>query len=172
MTIPLIILAVGALFAGFLNLPGIFGGDLEVSAWLAPSLVEHHPHTSWFVELLAIIISIAAFALGFRAAYRKFGDGAEEPAYTGFKQFGYHKFYVDEIYHAIIVMPYQLTGKLISYVVEPYITDGPVKAASWLYKKAGLVFKFVQAGYVRVYAIYMVIGLSLMSLLLAQSLNL
>jgi NADH-quinone oxidoreductase subunit L len=172
MTIPLIILAVGALFAGFLNLPGIFGGDLEVSAWLAPSLVEHHPHTSWFVELLAIIISIAAFALGFRAAYRKFGEGAEEPAYTGFKQFGYHKFYVDEIYHAIIVMPYQLTGKLISYVVEPYITDGPVKAASWLYKKAGLVFKFVQAGYVRVYAIYMVIGLSLMSLLLAQSLNL
>ena len=156
----------------FANSDKIFGGDLEVSHWLAPSLVEHHPHTSWFVELLAIVISIAAFAIGFRAAYRRFGDGAEEPSYSGFKQFGYRKFFVDEIYHAIIVVPYQLTGKVISYVVEPYITDGPVKAATWLYKMAGLVFKFVQVGQVRVYAIYMVIGLSLMSLLLAQSLNL
>jgi len=171
MTIPLIILAIGALFAGFLNLPGIFGGDLEVSHWLAPSLVEHHPHTSWFVELLAIVISIAAFAIGFRAAYRKFGDGAEEPLYTGFKQFAYQKFYVDEIYHGIIVLPYKLTGKAVSYFVEPYVTDGPVKAVTWLYKMAGLAFKVVQVGFVRTYAIYMVLGLSLMSLLLAQSLN-
>ncbi len=172
MTVPLIVLAVGALFAGFLNLPGIFGGDLEVSHWLAPSLVEHHPHTSWFVELLAILISIAAFALGFRAAYRKFGVGAEEPSYTGFRQFGYRKFFVDEVYHFVVVVPYQLAGKVISYFIEPYITDGPIKVATWLYKMAGVVFKFVQVGYVRVYAIYMVIGLSIMSLLLAQSLNL
>ena len=88
MTMPLIILAVGALFAGFLNLPGIFGGDLEVSHWLAPSLVEHHPHTSWFVELLAIIISIAAFALGFRQPTGNSGTVPRSRPYTGFKQFG------------------------------------------------------------------------------------
>ena len=172
MTVPLVILAVGALFAGFLNLPGIFGGDLEVSHWLEPSLVEHHPHSSWFVEILAILISIAAFGIGIRAAYKKFGEGAEEPSYTGFKQFGYRKFYVDEIYHGIIVVPYKLAGKAISYFIEPYVTDGPVKAVTWLYKIAGIAFKVVQVGYVRIYALYMVIGLSLMSLLLAQSLNL
>jgi len=172
MTIPLIILAVGALFAGFLNLPGIFGGDLEVSHWLAPSLVEHHPHTSVFVELFAILASIAAFAVGIRRAYRKFGEGAEEPVFEGFAQFAYRKFFVDELYHVFIVLPYRFAGTVISKAVEPYVTDGPAKAVPWLYRVLSRAFKFVQVGYVRIYAIYMVIGLSLMSLVLAQSLNL
>jgi len=56
-------------------------------------------------------------------------------------------------------------------VIEPFVTDGPVRVAAWLYRMAGLAFKVIQVGYVRVYAIYMVIGLSVMSLVLSQSLN-
>lgn len=171
MTIPLIILAVGALFAGFLNLPGIFGGHLNVSHWLAPSLVEHHPHVGVGVEILAIVTSVAAFAIGITIAYKKFGQGATEPEFTGFAKAGYHKFYVDEIYNAVFVQPYKAFGSAITRFFEPNVTDIHVKLSTWLYQKLGNAFKAVQVGYVRVYALYMVIGLSLMSLFLSQTIN-
>ncbi len=171
MTIPLVILAVGAAFAGVLNLPGIFGGSLNVSHWLAPSLVEHHPHVSIWLEIMAIFSSVAVVAVGLYIAYKRFGQGAKEPVFTGFAKFGYHKFYVDEIYNAVFVQPYKGFGSVISRFLEPKVTDCGVKLSSWLYQKAGTAFKALQVGYVRVYAIYMVIGLSLMSLFLSHSIN-
>jgi len=171
MTIPLVILAVGAAFAGVLNLPAIFGGSLNVSHWLAPSLVDHHPHVSAWVEIMAIASSVGVVAIGLYIAYKKFGQGAEEPVFTGFAKVGYNKFYVDEIYNAVFVRPYKGFGSVISRFLEPNVTDSHVKFSSWLYRKAGTAFKALQVGYVRVYAIYMVIGLSLMSLFLSQSIN-
>jgi NADH-quinone oxidoreductase subunit L len=171
MTVPLIILAVGALFAGFLNLPAIFGGNQIVTHWLAPSLTEHHPHSSLFIEIIAILASVVAFAIGIKIAYTKFGQGAPEPSYKGFADFAYHKFYVDELYNALIVQPYKAVGTSIWKVIEPNVTDAPVQGVSKLYMLLGTAFKVFQVGYVRIYAIYMVLGLSLMSLFLSQSLN-
>lgn len=171
MTIPLIVLAVGALFAGFLNLPGIFGGNLNVSHWLAPSLVEHHPHVGIGIEILAIATSVIAFAIGITIAYKKFGQGGTEPEFTGFAKIGYNKFYVDEIYNAVFVQTYKAFGSVISRFLEPNVTDIHVKLSTWLYKKLGSSFKAFQIGYVRVYAIYMIVGLSLMSLFLSQTIN-
>ena len=172
MTLPLVILAAGALLAGYLNLPAIFGGHQMVSHWLAPSLVEHHPHVTASTEWLAMGASVIAFVIGISIAYRKFGAEVKEPVYKGFTNFAYNKFYVDELYDAIIVRPYRGVGTAVSRAIEPYCTDGPVKAAAWLYRMAGLAFKIVQVGYVRIYAIYMVIGLSIMSILITRSLNL
>jgi NADH-quinone oxidoreductase subunit L len=171
MTVPLIILAVGAAFAGVLNLPAVFGGNQLISHWLAPSVVEHHPHMGVFVEILAMLVSIGAVAAGITIAYKKFAMGAEEPEFTGFAKFGYHKFYVDEIYNALFVQPYKAIGSVISRFLEPKVTDSLVQLSALLYRKAGKAFKVLQVGYVRVYAIYMVIGLSLMSFFLSQSIN-
>lgn len=171
MTVPLVVLAVGAVFAGLLNVPGIFGGSLGVSQWLAPSLSEQHPHASVWLELLAIATSVAAFAIGITLAYKKFGQGATETEFKGFSKFAFHKFYVDEIYNAVFVQPYKAIGTFISRLLEPHVTDSHVKASIWLYRKAGSAFKILQVGYVRVYAIYMVIGLSLMSFFLSKTIN-
>ncbi len=171
MTVPLIVLAVGAAAAGVLNLPAIFGGSLNVSQWLEPSLVEHHAHMGIGAEILAIAASIGVVAIGIYIAYRKFGQGAEEPVFTGFAKIGYNKFYVDEIYNAVFVQPYKGFGSIITKFLEPNVTDSGVKFSSWFYQKAGTAFKALQVGYVRIYAIYMVIGLSLMSLFLSQSIN-
>ena len=172
MTIPLIILAVGALFAGFLNLPAVFGGHQQVSHWLAPSLVEHHPHVGVSMEIIAIGASVIAFVIGISIAYRKFGTDTAEPVLTGIAKFAYHKFYVDELYDTVLVKPYRFVGIVIGKAIEPYVTDGSVRLVSCIYKMAARAFRIVQVGYVRIYAIYMVIGLSLMSLLLTRSLNL
>ena len=172
MTWPLIILAFGAFFAGYLNVPASWGGGQLISHWLEPSVVEHHPHAGFLIHFLTIGGSVLAFVIGILIAYRRFAAGADEPLYKGFAQFAYQKFYVDELYDAIIVKPYCFLGKAISRVIEPYITDGPVQGLAWFYRMAGWAFRVVQVGYVRVYAIYMVIGLSIMSLLISQSLNL
>jgi NADH-quinone oxidoreductase subunit L len=172
MTIPLIVLAVGAVFAGYLNVPGILGGHQQVTHWLAPSLIEHHPHAELFTEVLAIGASVLAFIVGISIAFRKFSTGAEEPSYEGFASFAYHKFYVDELYHYLLVVPYMFFGKMIWKNIEPGVTDSPVRLSAWLYRALANMFKIVQIGYVRVYAIYMIIGLSLMSFLISRSLNL
>lgn len=173
MTLPLVILAVGAVFAGYFNIPAIFGGHLGVSHWLAPSLAEHHPHVSIWVEIFAVLTSIGAFGGGIYIAWKKFYlVEAEEPVYEGFEKFAYNKFYVDEIYHYLIVVPYKFTGLAIWKTVEPYVTDGPVKAVSWFYGAIAQAFKIVQSGYARIYAIYMVIGLSVLSMVISGALNL
>jgi NADH-quinone oxidoreductase subunit L len=69
-------------------------------------------------------------------------------------------------------VPYKLIGSAISKTIEPFVTDGPVKVAVWLYGALASAFKVVQVGYVRVYAIYMVIGLSVLSIVISRSLNL
>jgi len=171
MTVPLIILAVGALFAGVLNLPGFLGGNMVISHWLSPSLVEHHAEASHALEFLAVATSIIAFVIGITIAYKKFGKGAEEPEFTGFAKFAYNLFYVDEFYHRILVKPYKSFGAVIQKSLEPHVTDGHVKISAWLYQLLGNAFKVFQVGYVRIYAIYMVVGLSLMSLFLSQTLN-
>lgn len=169
MTAPIIILAVGAALAGFLNLPGFLGGNLAVSQWLAPSLVEVHPHASYSMQILAALASIIVVIIGIFIAYSKFAHKAEDAEYTGFRKWGYNKFYVDEVYNALLVQPYIALGRGISRFFEPKVTDFPVKASASLYTFLGMIFKILQVGYVRVYAIYMVIGLSLMSIFLSQS---
>ncbi len=171
MTVPLIILAVGAVVAGFYNLPAIFGGEQMISHWLAPSVSDHHPHGSIFVEFIAIAASVAAFAFGVWTAYKRFGKGAEEPVFSGFSKFAYNKFYVDELYNAVFVQPYKAIGTNISEDIEPNMTDAPVTSLSRIYMRTGNLVKVFQSGYVRTYAIYMILGLGVMSLILSQSLN-
>lgn len=121
--------------------------------------------------VFAMVTSIIAFVIGIKIAYTKFGKGAPEPVFKGFEIFAYNKFYVDELYNAVIVQPYKAIGSSIWKTIEPNVTDAPVKGISRLYMILGAAFKVFQVGYVRVYAIYMIIGLSLMSLFLSQSLN-
>ncbi|MCK9174542.1 MAG: NADH-quinone oxidoreductase subunit L [Desulforhopalus sp.] len=170
MTIPLIILAVGATFAGFFNLPSFFAGDSMVSTWLAPSLLEHHSEASRVTEGVAMVLSIAVVLLGIFYAWKTFAFKPQDKPLTGFAKWAEDKFYVDEFYNAFIVQPWIAFGRTISNFIEPNIVDFPIKGTAWLYGVLGMLFKVFQAGYVRVYAIYMVIGLSLMSIFLSQSL--
>ena len=134
--------------------------------WLISTLIP-----SIFLEFIAIATSIAAFAFGIWVAYKRFGKGADEPVFSGFARFAYHKFYVDELYNALFVQPYKTIGATISEEVEPNMIDAPITSVSRLYMRVGNLVKVFQSGYVRTYAIYMILGLGIMSLILSQSLN-
>ncbi len=171
MTVPLVLLAAGALFAGLLNLPEVMGGHQLISQWLAPSVLDHHVHAAETTEWMAMGASVLAVAIGFFIAFVKFAKGAEIPVFTGFAKFAYNKFYIDELYDAVFVQPYKRIGSIIWQQFDPNVTDGPRRFIAGLYGIAGSAFKVLQTGFVRVYAIYMVIGLSLLSILISQTLN-
>ena len=171
MTVPLVILAAGALLAGFLNFPELFGGHQMVSGWLEPSVADVHSHAEGSTEWMVMGASVLAFLIGITTAFVKFGKGAELPVFSGFAKFAYNKFYIDELYDMLFVQPYKTIGAIIWEDFDPNVTDGPRKTVAWIYELAGYIFRLVQTGYVRVYAIYMVIGLSLISLLISQTLN-
>lgn len=69
----------------------------------------------------------------------------------------------------MLVRPYKAIGGAIANFIDANITDIPAQVIAWFYRQAGSLFKLLQVGYVRAYAIYMIVGLSVMSLLLAQS---
>ncbi len=123
------------------------------------------------MEWMAMGASVVAVAIGFFTAFFKFSKGGEVPVFSGFTKFAYNKFYIDELYNAVFVQPYKIIGSIIWKQVDTNITDGPRRFTASLYGIAGSAFKVFQIGFVRVYAIYMVIGLSLLSLLISQTLN-
>ena len=72
-TIPLLILAIGAIGAGFLNLPTIFGGEHLVDTWLGQlnSKTIHMSHTT---EWILVITSIAVASAGIYVSYKKYAN--------------------------------------------------------------------------------------------------
>jgi NADH-quinone oxidoreductase subunit L len=172
MTLPLMVLIVGAVGAGFFNLPGLFGGNQLVSGWLGTSVAPHHAHHATSLEWLTIFSSLGVFIIGFSTACLLFFKNARKPLWRfGFSKIASNKFYVDEIYDALLVQPFKGLGAGIWKVFDTWVLDGVVRGVGILYGAAGVVFRFVQSGYARVYAFYMIAGLSLISLFMTQLLD-
>jgi len=113
MTVPLVILAVGAVFAGYLGLP----------AWLGPNVFEHFlepafetryhaagesVHAAHSTEILLTLVSVALAGIGIYLAYHFFLKRKEKAAqlrerFSGLHQVIYNKYYVDEAYDVLFV---------------------------------------------------------------------
>ncbi|HEU4342063.1 MAG TPA: NADH-quinone oxidoreductase subunit L [Candidatus Binatia bacterium] len=143
MTWPLVILAAGALLAGWIGLPAVFGGS-QFAHWLEPVVgahVEEHPDHALELRLMGVSISVAAF--GFFIAYLMYYRGALSPRpfanFAGglFYRLFDRKYYVDEIYQVVFVNGALLLARIGSWF-DQYIIDGIVdgsasvtKVVSW-----------------------------------------
>ena len=115
-TIPLLILAIGAIGAGFLNLPAIFGGNHFVDTWLA-QLHSKHIHMDHTTEYVLMALSIIVAATGIMAAYKKYAkfDVTKPELETGLIG---NKFYIDEIYDFLFVKSSKKLSTFIDKVVD------------------------------------------------------
>jgi NADH-quinone oxidoreductase subunit L len=171
MTAPLAILAVGALLAGLLGLPKIWGGSFAIEGWLEPALtfgrqpveasVEHGGAAlAWGLMTLSTAVALAAGALGFRI-YRK-GTEAEE-AFAGRHPLLYRtlssKFYVDEAVEACILAPARWVGNCLWKAFDVILIDGlGVNLPGALTRASGDLAALAQTGRVRNYALGMAAG--------------
>ncbi len=158
MTIPMIILATFAVIAGYIEYLG-FGHWISASETIAKEV--HGPE--WIM-----ILSIVAALTGIILAWLVFGRGREvkeiEP--RGVYKVLYNKYYIDEIYDAIIIGPYTLFGKSL-VLFDKYVIEGLVQLASTISIGIGKLGSRLQNGQVQAYGLVTVIGIVVLLVSLA-----
>ncbi len=157
-TLPMLVLSIGAILAGFLNFPAIFGGEARVDLWLA-QLNSEKIHMSHVTEYILMIASIAVAAAGIYAAYKKY---AKYDVYQPESEEGLiaNKFYVDEAYDKIFVQTAKKLSVFIDKVLDMKIIDGFIMGVCNEFINVGQKVSTSQNSNVRFYATFMLIGMS------------
>jgi NADH-quinone oxidoreductase subunit L len=189
MILPLIVLAIGAIGAGFFNFPSehlgrflghspsLIGaqhvaernhiayepaamGQVE-EAELHPATAAEGEHTSTMtLMLMSGLISIAGIGLAYQLHLKNRPAGDALP--QRFAPLAYvleHKYWVDEIYDAVIVQPLFRLGQFF-YAVDRIVIDGLVWLIGFVPQLSGFTLKLTtQRGYLQGYAGAMVFGI-------------
>jgi len=173
MTLPLVILAAGSIFSGWLGAPEYLWGS-RWDRWLAPVLgaAEAH-HDSIETEIIVTLITLAVVVVGFLLAYVKYGKaGAPTEAQTGggvFYQISFNKFYVDEAYDLFLVRPFTALSGFFARVIDPWVIDGTVNGVAATARGFSNVWRYLQTGNVQHYAAMFLTGaLALLAYFLGQ----
>ncbi len=162
-TYPLVVLAFGSATAGFLGVNEAYGGDNLFSSFLAlPDKSLHLSHSS---EYMLGALNVLMGLIGMGLAYKLFALNPKEP--TGdslWQRLAINKFYVDEVYEALLVQPLLQMSLFFDKVIDQKLFDGVVNYSVYGYRHAGSLFAQLQNGKVRYYALYIMIGVSMISL--------
>jgi len=162
MLIPLLVLSVGAVFAGFLG-EGFFTQEAfwkSAIAFKTPSS-EHVPLLIHYLPLIAGVIGIyLAYLFYF---YRTNLPDLLAKKFKHLHQFLLNKWYVDELYQLCFVTPSQKIGAFFWQKGDGDIIDGygPNGIADKVMKASNRVSR-AQSGYVYHYALSFVIGFALL----------
>ena len=119
-TIPLIVLAFLATVGGLISLPG----NSWLNDYLTPILPKlataaHHLGTTEYILMaIAVVGGLVGIGLAYAKYIKKNTVPTEDARITGFSKVLYNKYYVDEIYDAIIVKPINVLSLFFRDTVE------------------------------------------------------
>ena len=167
-TIPLIILAILSVVGGWIGIPEVFmHGGHRLEEFLAPvfaqsnSLTEKH-HLSHATEYMLIGVSVAAALAALVFAWSKFSKYQKvEKEETGLGKVLANKWYVDELYDAIIVKPVLSIAKYFNNIFEKKGIDGFVNGVGKAVNYGSRQIRLLQSGQVGIYVLMMVLGILL-----------
>lgn len=165
MTIPLIVLAILSIIGGFIGIPELFmhGGEI-LSNYLSPVVrsreVEVDHATEWILVALTTIIAIVAIVIAY-IRYRNYKEEKETPLTSVLE----NKWYVDELYNAIIVRPLHKLGAFSNTFIEKGTIDALVNGVGSGVNYGGRQLRWVQSGQVGNYVLLMVISMVLLLVL-------
>jgi NADH-quinone oxidoreductase subunit L len=169
MTIPLVILAVLSVIGGWVGIPIAFGGSDEAEHFLQPIFNEGIVGTvtnagSHALELTLAAISILTAALGFYIAYIFYYKKPRTAAALAEKtpalyRLVENKFYIDEVYSAVIVTPLLMFSRIfLNGLIDGGIVGGAGAAAGGTTKGLSSLVRRVQSGNIRSYAGWLALG--------------
>lgn len=175
MTVPLIVLAILSAVGGFIGIPEVLGGHHWLSQWLSPVIMHHPEAGDHSTEFMLMAITIAGVLISIGIAWSRYvkqnhipvPDEAQRPVLANIS---YHKFYLDEIYDAIIRKPLDGLSTFFYKIVDNKIVDGIVNGIGWGTSEASKGLRLLQSGNVGFYIFMMVLGI--ISLLLYTYLSL
>ena len=147
MTIPLSVLAVGAVLAGWIGVPKLWSVFPDAfrtfEHWLAPALASASAHvaetahhdaaTEWLLMLLSVAVALAGIWLA-RYMYDIKPEKADALASSapGLYNTLLNKWYVDEIYGFLFIDGMAKGGGTVLGAFDNRVVDGGVNGAGWL----------------------------------------
>ncbi|UCF38269.1 MAG: NADH-quinone oxidoreductase subunit L [Acidobacteriota bacterium] len=168
-TLPLMILGVLSAIAGLVGLPAWLG-DNRFEHFLEP--VFHYAYTgdghqgehshSLEIGLTVVIVTLALISIFL--AYRFFVKNPAIPEriaerFAGIHKLLWNKFYVDEVYDALIVWPIERISRFVLWKgIDVGIIDGAVNGVASLMQGWSNRVKRLQSGYARAYASWILFG--------------
>ena len=162
-TAPLVVLAVLSVLGGALNLPG----SHLLETWLEHSLYGvHAAHFIWGVALTSLAVALLGLFSGWRLYGRKPLSAPDQPDPLSrplgplFRALE-RKWWVDELYQAVIVRPYNGLAEFLAQPVDQGVIDGLVNGLGALVRSTAEVWRRIQNGYVRSYALTILLGVVL-----------
>lgn len=163
MTLPLIVLALFAVGAGL-----VFGLPLEngiIHHWLEPVFEEFaaHPEEAALGPMMLLIISSVIALAGAGLAYMAYVAKSVSPSNVANRvrplyTLVYNKYYVDELYDGLIVQPFFAVAGFSARIIDDLIIDGAVNGIGEVMRRVYAGLHRLQTGYVRAYALSMVLG--------------
>ncbi|WP_442602572.1 NADH-quinone oxidoreductase subunit L [Paenibacillus sp. KN14-4R] len=160
MTLPLILLAVLAVAAGFIMTP--------FNPWLGEFLTgAHHEETAnWIVIILSTLVGLLGIGVGYALYYKR---PVQSPGTQDNKSVLYtmlqRKYYIDEIYDWVIVTPLKGLGWLLK-LFDEYVVDGVVRLTTASVVGLGRLGSRLQNGQVQRYGLVSLVGLVILMLAL------
>jgi NADH-quinone oxidoreductase subunit L len=146
MTVPLVLLAIGTVFAGWLGVPRLWNLGENFQAferWLEPAfasaateaatLGEHAASTEWILMALSVAIAIIGIALArYLYCVKTEIPGRIEARCKPLHTLLYNKWYVDEVYDFLFVNGLGKGGGRVLGAFDRDVVDGGVNGAGWL----------------------------------------
>ena len=187
MAFALIVLALGSVAAGWIGWPQAIGGNNRIETFLhssfvapathaaptepgaqaEPALTEHeasaeHGDTSTELMLMALSVGLAAAGIGIAMYFWLRPSRAADTMarrFSGVHRLLLNKYYVDEIYDAVIVQPIRIasTGGLWRGVDAGGI-DGAVNGVGLVVRGGSSLLRRFQTGSIRAYAASLFLG--------------
>ena len=161
MTTPLVILAVLSVVGGALNLPGVH----SLGHWLEHSIEQGlEVDFVWMVALVSLALAFLALIISWTIYGRRSlgkpenSDPLQEKLGSLFIALN-QKWWVDEIYEALIIKPIRyFSDEVLAKWFDQEVIDGSVNDIGGLAKTLARAVNHFENGYVRTYALSILMG--------------
>ena len=164
MTIPLIVLAILSIAGGALGLPEFWGATNWMHHHLDSIIIQKNPsvlnHTKeWVLMGLATAAALATIFFAYMVYMKsKILPESNDLKLTGIKKMIYNKYYIDEIYDALIRKPLDSISEIFKYI-DTKVIDGVVDGVGTTVTGVSSLVRKVQTGHIGFYIFGMVLGI-------------
>ena len=170
MNISLIILALGAIFSGYIGYSMLHITEYNSELWQgilpATDILNKVHHTPPLIKYLPLVIAI--FGIIIASTYYKYNKSLAQATVNNFHKlyiFFYNKWFFDELYNKYLVSPYNKLAKVFAVNYDRNLIDGygPNGFSRFIKTSAKLISR-LQTGFLYHYAFSYIIGMTLILL--------